>query len=268
MPPTKSFALLAAVASSFTAAERPSSYGPSPGFAGVQDDNLVGIDAKSDPPIVLPAQKFLNTVDLRTVFMIEGKRVVAGEAILSSGATVDRSSAERLRDEMLEALVREHSRMVYRIAYAVLRSHHDAEDASQETFMRVLRYSAKLDAVENPKTWLARVAWRVALDRSRSRGRTQEITLDDPEKPVGEVASAEISADESAHGAQIRIVLEKLIATLPEKLRQPLVLSTIEEMSPGEVAVTLGIKEAAVRSRVFRARQILKEKLAKRLGAK
>ena len=53
-----------------------------------------------------------------------------------------------------------------------------------------------------------------------------------------------------------------MIAALPEKLRQPLILSTIEEMSPREVAATLGIDEAAVRSRVFRARQILREKLA------
>jgi DNA-directed RNA polymerase specialized sigma24 family protein len=52
-----------------------------------------------------------------------------------------------------------------------------------------------------------------------------------------------------------------LIAALPEKLREPLILSTVEEMSPPEVAATLGISEAALRSRVFRARGILREKL-------
>ena len=51
----------------------------------------------------------------------------------------------------LEALVREHSRLVYRIAYSVLRRHHDAEDAAQETFMRVMRYSSKLAEVRDPK---------------------------------------------------------------------------------------------------------------------
>jgi RNA polymerase sigma factor (sigma-70 family) len=61
-------------------------------------------------------------------------------------------------------------------------------------------------------------------------------------------------------------VLEKLIAALPAKLREPLILSTVEEMSPREVAETLEINEAAVRSRVFRARQILKEKLAQRMS--
>jgi RNA polymerase sigma-70 factor (ECF subfamily) len=200
--------------------------------------------------------------------MIEGRRVVAGEAILSGAATTDRSEIERIHDEVLAALVREHSRLVYRIAYAVLRRHHDAEDATQETFLRVLRYSSKLGAVEDPKTWLARIAWRVALDRSQQHGRMREIPLDDPDQPSAEVASSETPADAAVHGTQVGAVLEKLIAALPEKLRQPLVLSTIEEMSPREVAATLGINEAAVRSRVFRARQILREKLAERIGRK
>jgi len=207
--------------------------------------------------------------------MIEGGRVLAGEAILSGAATIDRSKAKRGGSERteiergddaleapVEALVREHSRLVYRIAYAALRSHHDAEDATQEVFLRVLRYNSKLAAVGDPKTWLARIAWRVAVERSRQRGRRQETPLDDPEKPLEEVASSEASADQSLLGTQIGAVLDKLIAALPEKLRAPLVLSTVEEMSPREVAATLGINEAAVRSRVFRARQILKEKLA------
>ncbi|MGO9088629.1 MAG: RNA polymerase sigma factor [Candidatus Sulfotelmatobacter sp.] len=200
--------------------------------------------------------------------MIEGRRLVAGEAILSGAATSDRSEVERSHDEVLAALVREHSRLVYRIAYAVLRRHHDAEDAAQETFMRVLRYRSRLAAVQDLKTWLARIAWRVAVDRSKQRGRTREVPLDDPDQPAAEVASSESLADATVHGAQVGAVLEKLIAALPEKLRQPLVLSTVEEMSPREVAATLGINEAAVRSRVFRARQILREKLAERMGTK
>jgi len=189
--------------------------------------------------------------------MVEGRRLVAGEAILSGV-----QSEERSRDEVLEALVREHSRLVYRIAYAVLRRHHDAEDATQETFMRVLKYSSKLAEVDEPKTWLARIAWRVAVDRYRQRGRTREIALDDPESPMSEPASADAAADERVQGQQISGALETLISTLPSKLRDPLILSTIEEMSPKEVAVTLGVNEAAVRSRVFRARKILKEKLS------
>lgn len=209
--------------------------------------------------------------------MIEGRRVVAGEAILNGVVTTDRTKMDRSmtesghvadRDAMLEALVREHSRLVYRIAYAVLRRHHDAEDATQETFVRVLRYSAKLAGVDEPKTWLARIAWRVAVDRRKRRGWASDLPLDDREKPPVEIASLEAPADELLQGAQVGALLEKLITSLPAKLRDPLILSTIHEMSPREVAATLGINEAAVRSRVFRARQILKEKLAGHIGSK
>jgi len=62
--------------------------------------------------------------------------------------------------------------------------------------------------------------------------------------------------------------LEKLIQALPRKLREPLILSTIEEMSPREVAATLNVNEAAVSSRVFRARQLLREKLQVRTEKK
>ncbi|MGC1224838.1 MAG: sigma factor, partial [Candidatus Sulfotelmatobacter sp.] len=92
--------------------------------------------------------------------MIEVKRLVAGEAVLNEAATVPRSpdrSEDRSQDhaqdeahenEALENLIRQHSRLVYRIAYAALRSHPDAEDVTQETFLRVLRYSHKLATVE------------------------------------------------------------------------------------------------------------------------
>ena len=206
--------------------------------------------------------------------MGEGRRLVAGEAILSEAASVapsredDRERTHQRALEVLENplenLVRQHARLVYRIAYAVLRHHHDAEDATQETFLRVLRYSPKLAGVEDHKTWLARIAWRVALDRNRQLGRKREMPLSDPEQPLPEVASSDAAADEALQGAQVSDVLELMIASLPEKLRQPLILSTIEEMSPREVAATLGINEAAVRSRVFRARQILRGKLAGR----
>ena len=199
--------------------------------------------------------------------MNEVKRLVAGEAVLSEAVTLPRSQG-RSNDEALEDLVRQHSRLVYRIAYAALRSHHDAEDATQETFLRVLRYSSKLATVDDPKTWLARIAWRVAVDRTKQRGRKREIPLEDPAKPVAEVSSGDAPADQAMHDSQVGTLLERLITALPEKLREPLILSAVEEMSPREVAATLGISEAAVRSRVFRARRILKDKLAEQMERK
>jgi RNA polymerase sigma factor (sigma-70 family) len=195
--------------------------------------------------------------------MGEGRQLVAGELILGEAQT-----AARGEDEAVENLVKEHARLVYRVAYAVLRGHHDAEDAVQETFMRVLRYVDRLAAVENPKTWLARIAWRVAIDRSKSRGRKREVTLESSDRTFHEIPAADAAADQVLEGARVGAVVEKLIAGLPKKLREPLILSTIEEMSPREAGTVLGISEAAVRSRVFRARQILKEKLAAQVERK
>jgi RNA polymerase sigma-70 factor (ECF subfamily) len=201
----------------------------------------------------------MNKTAANPVFMVEGRQVVAGEAILI-GATTDLKVGRP--DEVVESLVRDHSRLVYRIVYAVLRSHHDAEDATQETFMRVLRHGSKLSDIEEPKAWLARIAWRVAVDRTRQRRHAREISLDVPERAFAEPVSTAAGADENLQTTQIGARLENLIEALPEKLRQPLVLSAIEDMTPREVAAMLGINEAAVRSRIFRARQILKEKLA------
>jgi RNA polymerase sigma-70 factor, ECF subfamily len=202
------------------------------------------------------------------VFMNEGRRLMAGEAILSEAATLVRRQDVRSDDAVVEHLVREHSRFVYRIAYAVLRRHHEAEDATQKTFIRVWRYRSKLAAVEDPKTWPARIAWRVAVDQSKQQGRKREIPLEGPERSFEEFASSDVTADETVQGSQVRTVIDGLIAALPNKLRQSLILSTIEEMSPREAGATLGINEAAVRSRVFRARQILRDKLSAKMSRK
>jgi RNA polymerase sigma-70 factor, ECF subfamily len=203
--------------------------------------------------------------------MSEGRQLVVEEAILGKTASTVpskdvQSKLARSRDEVVEELVRQHARLVYRIGYAVLRSHHDAEDATQETFLRVLRYSHKLDAVEDPKTWLARIAWRVAVDRSQRHRRRREVAWE--ENPVDEATSPEALAHDTLQGSQAGAAIERLIAALPKKLREPLILATLEEMSPREVAATLGINEAAVRSRVFRARQILREKIAAQSNGK
>jgi RNA polymerase sigma-70 factor, ECF subfamily len=189
--------------------------------------------------------------------MSEGRQLLAGELILGEARTAARDT-----DEAVESLVREHARLVYRIGYAVLRSREDAEDAVQETFVRVLRYSRRLASVENPKTWLARIAWRVAIDKSKRERRRNEVPLETDAALANEIVSSDASAEDALHDARIGAELEKLIAALPNKLREPLILSTIEEMTPREVSAVLGINEAAVRSRVFRARQILREKLA------
>jgi len=192
--------------------------------------------------------------------MFEDRRVVVEPGIVDPAIAMPREDADEL-----ELVVWEHSRLVYRIAFAALRNHHDAEDATQETFLRVLRYQQKLAEVRELKTWLARIAWRVALGR---RSKVRVVALEDPGERVSEVRSSGATAEEIVQGSELGRVLQDLITALPAKLRDPLTLSTLEELTPAEIAEVLETNEAAVRSRIFRARQILQQKLAVRWEGK
>lgn len=194
--------------------------------------------------------------------MSEELQVVAEQVILSPAIPAPQAETE---DDALEVAVREHAQLVYRIAYSVLRNHHDAEDATQETFLRVLRYRRKLQGVREPRTWLARIAWRTAVER---RPKRTEFSLDEITEMVDRIGSSAVPADQVLHGAEMSQLLEGLMAALPNKLRDPLTLSTLEEMALCDIANVLGINEAAVRSRIFRARQILRERLTSLLEGK
>ena len=170
-------------------------------------------------------------------------------------------AARKTEDDVLEAAVREHTRLVYRVAYSVLRNHHDAEDATQETFVKVLKYRRKLSGVKDQRTWLARIAWRVAIDRKK---KSPDLPLDGMDQTV--LVSSLTIADESVLTSEMSALLERLIAGLPSQLQHALRLSTVEEMSNADIAEILDTSEASIRSRLFRARQLLKEKLSLVLG--
>lgn len=194
------------------------------------------------------------------VFMFEDLKVAAGQVIVS-----DAMALARTDEDQVELAVRQHSQMVYRIAYSVLRNHHDAEDATQETFVRVLKARRKLSAVDDPRKWLARIAWRVAVGR---KGKSPDVSLEEAGQVVARLRSTGVPADDAVRGEEVAIALERLIPSLPRRLRDVVALSTVEEMPPPDIAGILEISEAAVRSRLFRARQILRDKLAELVDRK
>jgi RNA polymerase sigma-70 factor, ECF subfamily len=173
-------------------------------------------------------------------------------------------AAATAKDDALECVVREHARLIYRVAYSVVRNHHDAEDVTQETFVRVLRWRKKLDAVRDAKSWLARIAWRIAVDRTRKK---PQVGLDEIDPDVDGLRASSL-AEESVLAAEMSGMLGRMIAALPGQLRDVITLSTLQELSPAEIGEVLSVPESAVRSRQFRARQILKDKMASLLEGK
>src|SRR5918912_1160086 len=94
----------------------------------------------------------------------------------------------------LEVLVREHARLVYRIALSVLRNADDAEDVVQEVFMRVVRVRSKLTGVQDFKAYVARIGWNVAIDFRRRR---RNVSLDASEEPGGASFATRLQANDT-----------------------------------------------------------------------
>ena len=163
--------------------------------------------------------------------------------------------------EAIDALIAQHSSLVFRIAYSILRNHHDAEDAAQECFLKLVKAQRKLDRMHCPKTWLARVAWTTALDRRAGRTLFPGTQLPESEEMLAQLPDGRENIEHQFASRQMQRVLERLIAGLPEELRQPLELSTVEELTSVEIAEIMGIPEASVRTRLLRARRLLKEKM-------
>ena len=165
-------------------------------------------------------------------------------------------AADTAWDTHFAALAEEHSRFLFRIAYGLLRNAHDAEDAVQEALLRI--YKTGGAEIADTKAYLARTVWHAGLDiAARRPKRTEPIDSDDlPRDFPAHTPSAEQSLAEGDESALLR----RLIDALPEDLRQPLVLSAIEEMTSREVAAALGIPEGTVRTRIMRARAELRRR--------
>jgi RNA polymerase sigma-70 factor, ECF subfamily len=163
-------------------------------------------------------------------------------------------------DAEFSALVQRQSQFAFKVAYAVLLNSYDAEDAVQETFLRLYR-NRGWERAENERAYLARVAWRVAIDLKR---RVASSSSASDSAAFNEIPSTRPDPEESLAAATEHAAIHALINSLSEDLRIPLVLSTFEEFNSREIGEILGIPEGTVRTRLQRARQILRQKLASR----
>jgi RNA polymerase sigma-70 factor (ECF subfamily) len=175
-------------------------------------------------------------------------------------STVDDLARTQAEETTIAELVSQYAGALYRVAYSVLRNPADAEDAVQEAFLRVLRHRATLDEVRDRRVWLIRIVWNIVLDRKR-RAKTRPETDDVAE--LSRVLPCDgLSAEQIAAAAQHHAHVLGCVDKLPAKERQVLMLSAFEELNSVEIAEVLGITESSVRSRLFRARNLMAELLS------
>ena len=169
-------------------------------------------------------------------------------------------------------IMQRHNRRLYRVARSVMRNDSEAEDVVQEAYVRAFANLATFRGESSLATWLSRITLNEALGRLRGRRPSADLTEIEARPPMqGQIipfpnSSPQLDPERTMAQREIQLILERAIDELPEAFRTVLVARVIEEMSVEETADLLGIRPETVRTRLHRARGLLKEALEKRVG--
>ena len=165
--------------------------------------------------------------------------------------------------ELFEILMRRHNRRLFRAARSILRNDWEAEDVVQDAYVRAYTHLASFEGRAKFSTWLTRIAVYEALARKRRDSRMDEMEV--------EVLAAgdrmNRNPEQQAMDGQLRESIEKAIDQLPLRYRTVFVLRDVQGLDTAETAECLGIEEQAVKTRLHRARNVLKDVLAVQTGA-
>ncbi|MCV7255834.1 RNA polymerase sigma-70 factor, ECF subfamily [Mycolicibacterium fluoranthenivorans] len=221
----------------------------SPEMAGCPTDteDLTNTTTRLATPVSMPHLEQYADAD-----WVEPSEELTGTAVFD--ATGDKAAMPSW-----DELVRQHADRVYRLAYRLSGNQQDAEDLTQETFIRVFR------SVQNyqPGTfegWLHRITTNLFLDMVRRRTRIRMEAL--PED-YDRVPAEDPNPEQIFHDSRLGPDLQAALDSLPPEFRAAVVLCDIEGLSYEEIGATLGVKLGTVRSRIHRGRQALREHLAK-----
>jgi RNA polymerase sigma-70 factor (ECF subfamily) len=171
-------------------------------------------------------------------------------------------------------LMRRHNQTLFRTARSIVKDDAEAEDAVQEAWLRAYAAIGSYRGEAKLSTWLTRIVVNEAIGRLRKRDRAAQVVRTDVEFDAdAEGAAAEGQGgvferpDRAALRSELRRLLESAIDALPEGFRTVFVLRAVEDMTVEEAAAILGIPDATVRTRFFRARAMLRESLAREIDS-
>ena len=172
--------------------------------------------------------------------------------------------------QAFRVLMKRHNQMLYRAARSILKNEPEAEEAVQEAYLQAYRAMGDFRGDAKLSTWLVRITVNEAITRLHKHARRAEVIRlegDDLQDHHSSEESMNDSPPEvperATQRAEMRKLLEARIDTLPEAFRSVFVLRALEEMTVEETAAALGLNEATVRSRFFRARALLREWLSR-----
>jgi RNA polymerase sigma-70 factor (ECF subfamily) len=177
----------------------------------------------------------------------------------------------------LEALMSRHSGRVYRLAYGIMRNQADAEEIVQDVFLTLVRKGGGFEGHAALTSWMYRVTTNVALNKRRGKRRELEVSLEEHLPTYTEdghrdgdrsyVLADWSSTPEQAHlSVETRKILENAIDGLPDHYRAVLILRDVEELSNDEIASIVDDSVGSVKSRLHRARMVLREELTRHFG--
>jgi RNA polymerase sigma-70 factor (ECF subfamily) len=198
--------------------------------------------------------------------MMSDERGLAEWKAVSDEDVVRRVLAGETR--LFEVLMRRHNQRVFRVARALLKDDSEAEDVMQQAYVEAYSHLSQFAGRAQFSTWLTKIALYEAYARLRRRGRfVQEAASPASEEgAMSRIRSTAPNPEQQASQAQLRKLLESAIEDLPETYRTTFILRDIEGMNTAEAAECLGIRQDAVKTRLHRARAVLREELYRRAG--
>jgi RNA polymerase sigma-70 factor (ECF subfamily) len=169
---------------------------------------------------------------------------------------------------LFEILMRRYNPRLFRAARAILRDEAEAEDVMQQAYVNAYLHLEQFEERASFGTWLTRIAVHEALARLRRRARAREtVAMSETRgREASVLRSKAPDPEQSAVTGELRLLLESAIDALPRRYRAVFVLREVEGLSTSETAESLGVREETVKTRLHRARLMLRETLYERAG--
>jgi RNA polymerase sigma-70 factor (ECF subfamily) len=196
-------------------------------------------------------------------------------AVAQSAALTDEDIVRRVRDgeaSLFEILMRRHNQRIYRATRAVIKDEHDVEDVMQQAYINAFTHLHQFEERSQFSTWLTRIALNEAFSRRRKLHIVEPLhdleagSSKDRDTLMDTLTSPHADPERQAYAEELHRVLEQAVDTLPETYRTVFMLRDIEGLSTSETGEGLGLGDEAVKTRLHRARAMIRRAVTARIG--